>query len=114
VIYEGSIPVEPGSMVTSRYANYPTLAGAETLLSSTLGFNSQMGSSVKTKPIFNFKRGRRASNSLRGAPNYLYQSHSAPSGNAYVLMVTAFLNNVFLPMTNLPFPLKIVLLICYT
>jgi len=62
-IEEGSIPVGPGGITTSKGEMVPTLAGAETLLASTMGFNSNTGYSVNTNPTFSLIKGFKFSNS---------------------------------------------------
>ena len=49
-IYDGSIPVGPGGMVTSTGETAPTLAAVWTLLASMMGFKSNTGSLEKMKP----------------------------------------------------------------
>jgi len=46
-IWDGSIPDGPGGIETSHWASCPTLAAAGIVKFSTLGFNSNIGSSVK-------------------------------------------------------------------
>lgn len=61
-IEEGSIPVGPGGIITSMVEMVPTLAGAETLLASTKGFNSNTGWLVNINPTFCFNKGLKDSN----------------------------------------------------
>jgi len=51
-IYEGSIPVGPGGIITSIGATDPTLAAVGTLFDSTIGLSSKTGASEKIKPTF--------------------------------------------------------------
>lgn len=101
-IYDGSIPVGPGGIMTSLGAITPTLAAAATLLASILGLRSKTDSSVKIKPIFPLSRSFNYSISGIALPKALRSSYFGSFGNSLDLKLIALLKMVFFPISKIP------------
>lgn len=103
----------PGGIITSMVEMVPTLAGAETLLASTKGFNSNTGWLVNTNPTFCFNKTLKDSNSgiLVYSTSFKKAKSSSVLSHPFILKSKAFLITVFFPITRCPLLSKIVLLI---
>lgn len=80
----------------------PALAAAGTLLASTLGFNSNIGSLVKINPTFPCNQFNNSFNSGFGAPNFFKSCHSSPLGSSAILNSSDFLIKEFFPIIRYP------------
>lgn len=106
----------PGGITTSKGEMIPTLAGAETLLDSMMGFKVATGWLVKMKPTFSLINPNKDSNSgitLLSLRSYKKAKSSSSVSNSFNLKETAFLMMVFFPITRCVSPIFSMLFLIY-